>query len=877
MKTTITTLLLLFASSLLAKDIHVPGDYSKIQSAIDAAQDDDRIIVASGNYQEFLLINKSLTIIGTAPCTLYAGTKALSKAWNKKALINTSNNILTIKNINLVGIHTNNGKSKTAAATGNYCHVGIDSKDGLIELHNMNFNGFTKSYVKMDGGTLDLVESILSPQTSVHPVPPVGFVLDDVGGVTLKKVKCTNPKVQYLFAVNETYPGSRESFIMVKESELRNLIIDKGRKGSYSVYAKLTVDAPPVDKSPVVHIPDANFKKALLRYTKVDINKDKKIQVSEANALTGKIDCTSEGIVDFTGLEAFVSIDTLTCRYNDATTFSLKGNKNLKILNCNGMKLTSLDLSGNPLLEEIYCFSNKLTQLDLSKNPELNSLWCYNNQLVKIMTSNCLKLKSFICRNNSLAKLDLKNNNKLTYLDCSTNSLSEIDLSANKLLIMLSCYKNKLTTLNVRSNTNLTELSCGSNKLMKLDLATNSKLEILSCVRSKLKVVDVSSNKLLKELYCMEIGLTNLDVSANVNLITLKCRKNNLKNINTSKNTKLKGLFCQENQITDLDVSKNLDLRLLYCGKNKLTHIDVSSNMVLNEMDCSESADLMSVDMTKLTGKFDDLFAKKNPKLTCIKVDNVKYSNSTWDLRIDSHTLLSTTCNGNSAEETTHDSEGEGAEYDEGLANMTPPPSDFDEESEEGSEEGAEGEKGLSALAPPPSDVEEEDAKFSTSVKFDADRMQFSKKLKGEEIEFNLPSKLQYQSHVSNENTLAIAYRLTSSKDNYVGLWNDKLKYKAEYNFNKIKVLDFILEGEQSTEKSLVLIYYKDDAYKSSYVGLFDANMKYVGQYNVTGTENVTISFEKETPVVKYHINGKSWIVFLDRTGKELKTLSKKL
>ncbi len=51
----------------------VPGDFSTIQAAIDAAQEGDTILIAPGLYQEHLVITKSLTLQGMEPDTVLEG------------------------------------------------------------------------------------------------------------------------------------------------------------------------------------------------------------------------------------------------------------------------------------------------------------------------------------------------------------------------------------------------------------------------------------------------------------------------------------------------------------------------------------------------------------------------------------------------------------------------------------------------------------------------------------------------------------------------------------------------------------------------------------------------------------------------------------
>ena len=51
-----------------------------------------------------------------------------------------------------------------------------------------------------------------------------------------------------------------------------------------------------------VHIPDANFKAALVANAAINTNGDTEIQISEAVAFSGEIDVSEKGIADLTGI-----------------------------------------------------------------------------------------------------------------------------------------------------------------------------------------------------------------------------------------------------------------------------------------------------------------------------------------------------------------------------------------------------------------------------------------------------------------------------------------------------------------------------------------------------------------------------------------------
>ena len=112
----------------------------------------------------------------------------------------------------------------------------------------------------------------------------------------------------------------------------------------------------------IVNIPDANFKAALLAnnlITKIDLNNDKEIQVSEAMVVK-ELYLSQKNIANLSGIEAFTA---------------------LTYLDCYGNKLTTLDVSKNTALTALYCSYNQLTSLP-SLPSTLTTLNCQNNILL---------------------------------------------------------------------------------------------------------------------------------------------------------------------------------------------------------------------------------------------------------------------------------------------------------------------------------------------------------------------------------------------------------------------------------------------------------------------------------------------------------------
>ena len=266
----------------------------------------------------------------------------------------------------------------------------------------------------------------------------------------------------------------------------------------------------------VVHIPDFNFKNALLNNLSINTNNDTEIQLSEAQAYNGTIGVFNKEIHDIRGIEAFTALIGLNCQQNE---------------------LTSIDLSRNTALETLDCSFNQLTSLDLSKNTALSNINCSSNHL---------------------SVLNLNNISGLTALSCFFNQLTTLDLSSNPLLQTVSCNANQLNYLNINGLTELYLLNCQSNQLPFLNLSNNSKLGQLRCAVNKLLSIDISNNPDLVDVDCSQNLLTDI-IFDNPLLERLWCYSNQLSYLELDELTALTNLWCSSNELITLNVQNGIN------------------------------------------------------------------------------------------------------------------------------------------------------------------------------------------------------------------------------------------------------------------------------------------------------------------------------
>lgn len=337
----------------------------------------------------------------------------------------------------------------------------------------------------------------------------------------------------------------------------------------------------------VVHIPDPNFKNALVSNPAINTNHDTEIQVSEARAVR-TLNVSGKSITDLTGIREFTGLTELRIQNNQLSTVDLQGLGNLKLLHCFDNQLTSLNIATNNKLAYLDCRRNSLASLSFGTNTSMYKLNCEHNNIVSIDVTRQPDLSEFIINHNMLTELNVTRNTRLSSLLCGNNLLYMLDVSHNRLLTSLHVYNNQLWDLDVRNNTLLSVLRCNHNELRYLDVSANVALTDLRCYVNKLGTLILGSNNNLTSIMSFNNELTNLDVTGLPALKTLQT---------------------QFNLITVLDLKENHALTALDVRKNRLGTLDIRNGANRN--------------ITAFNATF-------NSSLTCISVDDPAYSYANW-------------------------------------------------------------------------------------------------------------------------------------------------------------------------------------------------------------------------------------------------------
>ena len=296
----------------------------------------------------------------------------------------------------------------------------------------------------------------------------------------------------------------------------RNFNDGDWRKDAHTTYSE--------DCTPKTHIPDSNFRDALINHSPTlnisasDFNTDNEIATLKIKNIVS-FNADHKGIKSLKGIEGFTDLKILFVPRNQLTAIDLSQNKALTYLAANDNQLTSINLNQNTALEKLYLELNQIMNLDLSQNEVLKSIYISYNQLTNLNTNQNTKLESINAYNNQITSLDLSQNKALGFLNAFENKLTSIDVSQNSALSYLIINDNKLTSLDVSQNSSLLGLSADNNLLTGLDVSKNKSLSSLRINNNQLRDLNLkngNNNILLNVNSSNNANLTCIEVDANI-------------------------------------------------------------------------------------------------------------------------------------------------------------------------------------------------------------------------------------------------------------------------------------------------------------------------------------------------------------------------
>ncbi len=242
----------------------------------------------------------------------------------------------------------------------------------------------------------------------------------------------------------------------------------------------------------------------------IDTNGNGEIEVIEAQIITKLFlyGYVGNEITDLTGIEAFVNLQSLTCRNNS---------------------LTSLNLSQNGALMYLDCSNNPISNFNALLYPFLYHLNCTGTLISTIVLPPNCSIKTLECGGSSLTSLNLAQGTNLLHLECHYASITSIDATQNtNLKSLVASYVPNLSSINITQNINLKSLRISGCPVTNLTTAGNPNLCILYLESLPITTLNTSQNQLLSQITVNNCQISVLDFSYNTTMGKTVCINNPL-------------------------------------------------------------------------------------------------------------------------------------------------------------------------------------------------------------------------------------------------------------------------------------------------------------------------------------------------------------
>ena len=284
---------------------------------------------------------------------------------------------------------------------------------------------------------------------------------------------------------------------------------------------------------PIVNIPDANFKNALLTYIPlIDINNDGEIQVTEAQSVTELL-LQMKNISSVEGIAAFTNITNLNLSTNLLNTIDLSALQQLRNVDVNSNRLVTFDVTGNVLLEKLSAQFNLLTTVNFAGCSQLKDVYIGYNQLSGVLDMNNYPLLNILeIQSNQFTDLVLNECHALRFVNIGNNDFFNLNFSNLTQLEVIEFGGigggSTLTgTLDVSGCTALQKLEIQLYLMTDLKATGCTALKTLSLVNvdsndDRLNSMDISGCTDLEDLELNGIGFETFSLAAYPNLTRLK-------------------------------------------------------------------------------------------------------------------------------------------------------------------------------------------------------------------------------------------------------------------------------------------------------------------------------------------------------------------
>ncbi len=429
-------------------------------------------------------------------------------------------------------------------------------------------------------------------------------------------------------------------------------------------------------------IPGINFENALGALGLDNTAGDHQVPTSLINGIAS-LDVSNQSISNLSGIEAFVSLETLNVSDNQISSIDISALVLLKNLYANNNTLSMLDLQNNSALERLQVDGNNLTAINTNNLTELIELSVASNDLNSINTAPNTNLEVLNINNNQIDEIYLEDNLSLRSFSAQGNILEQIDLTANTALETILLNNNSLRDANFKNgnNTNITTFGLSGNSQLVCAFVDDAAYSTANWTDVDAQLVfrdgdyceytaipdpnfeaflfnmgydDAAGDgrvptDLIKDVITLDMAfplnpienltgiedfaaleelninghdLTELDLTSNLNLKKLFCESNKFSSFNVTGLTQLEEIECGKSLITSLDVSTNVNLRKLDCHETRLSTLDVSALPLLVDLDCSLNF-LTHLNIQNGNNvNFTNFDATNNPNLFCVVVDD---------------------------------------------------------------------------------------------------------------------------------------------------------------------------------------------------------------------------------------------------------------